>query len=217
MVADCSVAAIGAGLAHRGRDPNRSRLGDHRRVDRGRHHDAGCSCDRSQCESDGAGGRCGQPDVLTCERCRLLVVQGIFQSQPAGHVPVLDRDGKRGRHRRPVVCPGPECDRVDLMKSKTHFALLVTVFLVSSVTGAAEPSLIPWPVKLTSTTGSFTVDAQTTICAAGDTERAIADQLQAVVKKVQGLDLKARGCGRGGIALKLSSTAAVENAEGYTL
>lgn len=45
----------------------------------------------------------------------------------------------------------------------------------------------------------------------------MAEQLQATVKAVQGLDLKARGCERAGIALILSSTAAVTDAEGYTL
>ena len=59
-------------------------------LDRGGHHDAGCRRDRRQCQPDGVGDRGGQPDVLACQRCRLLVVQGIFQSQPPGHVPLLD-------------------------------------------------------------------------------------------------------------------------------
>lgn len=90
--------------------------------------------------------------------------------------------------------------------------LLTLLLLVSSAAGAAEPSLIPWPAKITSTAGSFTVDATTPICSS---ERAVADQLQAVVKAVQGLDIEARGCKGGNIALAMSSTVADE--EGYTL
>lgn len=95
--------------------------------------------------------------------------------------------------------------------------LAVILLLVSGIARAAEPSIIPWPVKVISTTGSFIVDENTTICAATDAERAVAEQLQAVVKTVQGLDLEARDCKRAGIALTLSSTAAVDDAEGYTL
>lgn len=93
---------------------------------------------------------------------------------------------------------------------------LASLLLAASATNAAEPSLIPWPAEIASTAGSFTVDEQTPICAAGEA-RAVADQFQAVVKAVQGLDLKTRGCGRAGIALTLSSTAAVTDAEGYAL
>jgi hexosaminidase len=96
-----------------------------------------------------------------------------------------------------------------------NFAVLL--LLVSSTAIAAAPAIIPWPVKLTSTAGSFTVDESSTICAATDTERAVAEQLQTVVKAVQGLDLQARGCKRAGIALTLSSTATVDDVEGYTL
>ncbi len=102
---------------------------------------------------------------------------------------------------------------VDTMNA--NFAVIL--LLVSGITSAAEPAIIPWPVKVTSTTGFFTVDEKTTICAATDAERAVAEQLQAVVKAVQGLDLKARDCKRAGIALTLSPTAAVDDAEGYTL
>ncbi len=95
-------------------------------------------------------------------------------------------------------------------------ALAGILLLISSTTRAAEPSLIPWPAKITSAEGFFTVDERTTICAAG-AAHAVAEQFQAVIKAVQGLDLKARGCERVGIALMLSSTAAVADAEGYTL
>ena len=88
--------------------------------------------------------------------------------------------------------------------------------LLSSPTRAAEPSLIPWPEKITPVSGSFTVDEQTTICAA-EAERAAAEQLQAVIKVTQGLDLKMRGCERAGITLKLSPTNGVADAEGYIL
>jgi hexosaminidase len=94
---------------------------------------------------------------------------------------------------------------------------LAFLLLLGGVATAAEPSLIPLPVKLASTTGSFTVDDKTKICATKDAERAVADQLQAVVKAVQGLDLQARGCERGGITLALSPTASMIDAEGYTL
>jgi hexosaminidase len=101
-------------------------------------------------------------------------------------------------------------------RRKWIWALAEILLLVSSTTRAAEPSLIPWPVKITAAAGFFTVDEQTTICTA-DAGRAVAEQLQAVIKAVQGLDLKARGCERAGIALILSSSAAVVDAEGYTL
>lgn len=61
---------------------------------------------------------------------------------------------------------------------------------------------------------SFTVTANTPICATGDAERSVASELQTVVKALQGLDLKSRGCGRGAITLKLS--AAVVDADGHT-
>src|SRR5688500_7959963 len=96
-------------------------------------------------------------------------------------------------------------------------ALAAILPLVSGTAVAAEPSIIPWPVKVMSASGTFTVDEKTTTCATTDAERAVAEQLQAVVKAVQGLDLKARGCQRAGISLALSSTAAVSDVEGYTL
>jgi hexosaminidase len=100
------------------------------------------------------------------------------------------------------------------MKSQLRFACLL---FVSSAAGAADPSLIPWPAKVTATAGSFSVKATTPICAASSPEREVADQLQAVVKAVQGIDLKARDCKRAGIALKLSPSGAVADAEGYIL
>ena len=100
---------------------------------------------------------------------------------------------------------------------KAICALAGVLLLISGTARAAEPSIIPWPVKVTSATGFFIVDEKTTFCAATDAERAVAEHLQAVVKAVHGLDLKARGCDRAGIALKLSPAAAVVDEEGYTL
>ncbi|MDY6947416.1 MAG: family 20 glycosylhydrolase, partial [Pseudomonadota bacterium] len=91
------------------------------------------------------------------------------------------------------------------------------LLLVSSTTSVAAPAIIPWPVKAISASGTFTVDERTPICAATDAERAVAAQLQAVVKAVQGLDLTARDCKHGGISVARSSTAAVSDEEGYTL
>lgn len=96
-------------------------------------------------------------------------------------------------------------------------AFAAILLLVASTTGAAEPSIIPWPVKVSSVSRFFTINEKTTICAATEAERAVAEQLQAVVKALQGLDLDARGCERAGIKLVLSSTAAVSDVEGYTL
>ena len=92
---------------------------------------------------------------------------------------------------------------------------LTTLLLISGVAGGAEPSLIPWPAKITSAAGSFTIDAHTKICASSDAERAASEQLQAVIKVVHGLELKDRGCDRPGITLKVSQ--AVTDDEGYTL
>jgi hexosaminidase len=103
------------------------------------------------------------------------------------------------------------------MNANLICALVGALLLVSSTTGAAEPAIIPRPVNVSSASGFFTVNEKTTICAATDAERAVAEQLQAVVKVVQGLDLQARGCRRAGIALSLSSTATVNDVEGYTL
>ena len=94
--------------------------------------------------------------------------------------------------------------------------MIELLLLVSSATLTAEPSLIPWPAKIVSAPGAFTVSAETPICATG-AAGAAAQQLQAVIGTVQGLDLKTRHCGRAGIALTLSATAAVADAEGYTL
>jgi len=94
------------------------------------------------------------------------------------------------------------------------------LLLVCSETRAAElssiPSLIPWPAKMESAPGGFAVNGQTKICATGAAS-AVAEQLQAVIAVTQGLNLKTGDCGRAGISLALSSTAAVANAEGYTL
>ena len=99
-------------------------------------------------------------------------------------------------------------------------ALVGILLLNAATTRAAEPALIPplipWPAKVSSSAGSFTVDAQTAICAA-PAARPVAEQLQAVVNAVQGINLQARGCERAGIALELSPTAAAVDAEGYTL
>jgi hexosaminidase len=94
------------------------------------------------------------------------------------------------------------------------------LLLVSTGTRAAEaallPSLIPWPAKIESAPGGFTVSGQTNICATG-AANAVAQQLQAVIAITQGLNLKTSDCGRAGISLRLSSSAAVADAEGYTL
>jgi len=85
-----------------------------------------------------------------------------------------------------------------------------------AVTRAAEPSLIPWPAEVASAPGALTIDGQTPICVSGSANK-VAGRLQATVKALQGLDLKARGCSGAGIRLTLSATAPVEDAEGYTL
>jgi hexosaminidase len=87
--------------------------------------------------------------------------------------------------------------------------------LLLAAVGAASagPALIPWPAKVAPAPGEFTVDAQTPICAVD----AVANELRSIVKRVQGLDLWTRDCARPGIALVLSATAPVTNAEGYTL
>ena len=94
--------------------------------------------------------------------------------------------------------------------------MIELLLLASSATLAAEPSLIPWPAKIVSAPGAFTVSAETPICATG-VAGAVAQQLQSVIGAVQGLDLETRRCGRAGIALTLSASAAVADAEGYTL
>ena len=93
---------------------------------------------------------------------------------------------------------------------------LATLLLAGGAVAAAEPSLIPWPAKIAPGPGSFTVDAQTPICATGAV-RAVATQFQTLVENVQGIDLRTRDCGRAGIALVLSPTATVADAEGYTI
>ena len=94
--------------------------------------------------------------------------------------------------------------------------LVGTLLLASTGAGAAEPSLIPWPAKVTAGPGIFVVNGQTPICAKGVGD-SVVRQFQAVVKAVQGLDLEARRCGRDTIALVLTPTAAIADPEGYTL
>jgi hexosaminidase len=95
-------------------------------------------------------------------------------------------------------------------------SLAGAVLLASGVVLATQPSLIPWPAEVALVPGVLTVDGQTPICATGAAGK-VAERLQATIKAVQGLDLKARGCGRGGITLVVSSAAPVADAEGYTL
>ena len=95
-------------------------------------------------------------------------------------------------------------------------SLAGTVLLTFGVAVATEPSLIPWPAQIALVPGVFTVDGQTPICATGVASK-VAERLQATITAVQGLDLKARHCGRAGIALVLSSSARVADTEGYTL
>ena len=104
-----------------------------------------------------------------------------------------------------------------VLRRRSSNPLLCALLLVTSHAAGANPSLIPWPAKVASAPGTFTVDARTPICAAGTIGTATAKQLQAVVRNVQGLDLQARDCERPGIALVLSSTAGVADEEGYTL
>ena len=94
--------------------------------------------------------------------------------------------------------------------------LFAAMLTASGVTWAAEPSLIPWPAQVALVPGVFTVDEQTPICAAGVAGK-VAERLRATLKAVQGLDLKTRRCGSGGIMLVLSEAAAVADTEGYTL
>ena len=95
-------------------------------------------------------------------------------------------------------------------------SLAGTVLLTFGVAVATEPSLIPWPAEVALVPGVLTVDGQTPICATGVASK-VAERLQATVKAVQGLDLKAGHCRRAGIALVLSSSAPVADTEGYTL
>ncbi len=95
-------------------------------------------------------------------------------------------------------------------------SLAGAVLLASGVALATQPSLIPWPAEVALVPGVLTVDGQTPICATGAASK-VAERLQATIKAVQGLDLKARACGRGGLTLVVSSAAPVADAEGYTL
>lgn len=112
----------------------------------------------------------------------------------------------------------PPSDKPVLRRRSFHPLLcgLSALLFVASDAVGADPSLIPWPAKVASAPGAFTVDAQTPICA-GSAASTAARHLQAVVKSVQGLDLETRDCTRAGIALVLSPSAAVADAEGYTL
>lgn len=118
------------------------------------------------------------------------------------------------RTSSPPISDKPALRRRPFTSSSLHaFGVSLLIF---SGAASADLSLIPWPANVAASAGSFAVDAQTPICAVGAAS-AVATQLQAVVKDVQGLDLKARECGRAGIALVLSPTAAVADTEGYTL
>src|SRR5258707_103668 len=88
--------------------------------------------------------------------------------------------------------------------------------LASGLARATEPSLIPWPARVTWVPGVFTVDGQTPICADGVAGK-VAERLQTTLKAVQGLDLKTGRCERAGIALVVSAAAPVADTEGYTL
>src|SRR3979411_2640831 len=93
---------------------------------------------------------------------------------------------------------------------------VLLAFGVAEATGRGGPSLIALPAGVALVPGVFTVDGQTPICATGVANK-VAERLQATIKAVQGLDLKARHCGRAGITLVLSSTGRAAAPEGYTL
>ena len=96
------------------------------------------------------------------------------------------------------------------------YSLSVLAWLAPSPASAAQPSLIPWPARVTSLSGAFTVDAQTPICADSVASK-VADRLRATLQAVQGLDLQTRRCDHPGITLVVSPTAIVDDSEGYTL
>jgi hexosaminidase len=92
-----------------------------------------------------------------------------------------------------------------------------TLLLASmEASSAGEPSLIPWPAKVSTGRGDFVVDGQTPICATGVAD-SVVRQFQAIVKAVEGLDFAARRCGGAAITLVLSPTATVADTEGYIL
>ena len=96
-------------------------------------------------------------------------------------------------------------------------AMLLLASVVIGATSGTEPSLIPWPAKVVTGRGVFYVNGQTPICARG-AANGVAQQLQATVAAMQGLDLKTRRCGGGpAIELVLSPGASVTDTEGYTL
>ena len=93
----------------------------------------------------------------------------------------------------------------------------VAAFLMAcGVANPAQPALIPWPAKIDPAPASFTVNARTPICASGDAA-VVATQLQETVRGSRGVDLAVRACGRPGISLLISATAAAADAEGYVL
>jgi hexosaminidase len=104
----------------------------------------------------------------------------------------------------------------EIMRRTCIYGFMAAALPLCGGAQAAEPSLIPWPAKIAPAGGAFTVDEKTPLCADG-AAGAAAERLQAVVKAAQGIDLQARGCGSPGIALALSSDAAVAHDEGYTL
>src|ERR1700712_2303489 len=73
----------------------------------------------------------------------------------------------------------------------------------SAVSGAHEPSLIPWPAQVRSAPGTFIVDGQTPICAKEAAVK-VAERLESTLHALQGIDLQTRRCGPASITLSLS-------------
>lgn len=86
----------------------------------------------------------------------------------------------------------------------------------SVVAGAGEPSLIPWPARVSAVPGGFTANRQTSICATGATIE-VAQRLQSTLRAVQGLDLQTLGCGPASITLTLAAANPAADPERYTL
>jgi hexosaminidase len=97
-----------------------------------------------------------------------------------------------------------------------NYWLLALALCGSMVAGANEPALIPWPAKVSSAPGAFTIDGQTPICAKGGATK-VAERLQSTLHALQGLDLRVRRCGPASIALIVSATLPETDPEGYTL
>jgi hexosaminidase len=90
------------------------------------------------------------------------------------------------------------------------------VLFGSVVAGAGEPSLIPWPARVSPAPGGFTVNRQTSICATGDTIK-VAQRLQSTLREVQELDLHRLRCGPASITLTLAAGDPEADPERYTL